>query len=86
MKFMVERESASFYECPCEGAKKISESDDEIIWEIEINTLEELMNFYDKYGDLIIGSPYGHKERKQDESHAKKQRPRILHIYDYWVE
>lgn len=26
-------------------------------WAVEINTLEELMSFYDKYGNLVITKP-----------------------------
>ena len=36
-------------------------------WEIEINTLEELMTLYNKYGELIINTPWSNHVTPQIE-------------------
>lgn len=56
MKFLVTR--TSLYNrwgsnSPCKEAKQ-EMSEDGPIWTIEINTLEELINFRKKYGDIIL--------------------------------
>lgn len=57
MKFSVERTSDFFHEkCPCENANKSTDSilDDVPLWTIEINSLTELIDFIDKYGQVIL--------------------------------
>ena len=59
MKFEINRTSLDPYihgnVPPCEEA--INKSNYE--WFIEVNSLEELVYFCDKYGDIIIGKPFG---------------------------
>ena len=58
MKYIVRRASVWSGETqPCEQAKQeaIKHKDrKEKVWMIRIGTLKELMNFKDKYGDIII--------------------------------
>lgn len=51
MEFYTERTSAStWYKQPCEEAKEIKRGE----YTIEINTLEQLLDFVNKYGEVII--------------------------------
>lgn len=61
MKFVVSSTSGGHKEQPCEEAKRGSiERENKIysatadVWFVEINTLEELIKFYEEYGDIII--------------------------------
>lgn len=63
MKFKVTRTSIWNDEIsPCKEANRINERgyiqrefpNDSIGWFIEINSLEELMNFKNRYGDIVI--------------------------------
>lgn len=76
MKFIVCRTSTLGSMCPCEEAKYDSIVVDDMtinVWFIEINTIEELTNFVDKYGDIVIAdSNLG--EYKE------------IEIYDTWRE
>ena len=58
MKFFVRRASQWNYKIkPCEEAKQENvpyENGEEKVWMVEIDTIEELMNFQSKYGDIII--------------------------------
>lgn len=85
MKCIVMRSSQWAYhrdEPPCEGATlgtftKIEhgkEYPDTPAWFIEINTLEELIAFADKYGDLVLTH------------HAYNEKERLLEIYDDYRE
>ena len=47
----------------------------EKVWTIEINSLEELTNFYNKYGNIII-------YKKNDDNECYD----TIKIYDSWVE
>ena len=59
MKFIVSRTSIwSDEESPCKEAKKETFDDNEIDWIIEINSLDELIQFSEKYGELIITGNY----------------------------
>ena len=54
MKFIVSRTSlCDGNDSPCEEAKK-EEFEDGPDWTIEINTLEELIKFRKKYGEIIL--------------------------------
>lgn len=58
MKYIVRRASVWGDVQPCEEANQeyISYKDGkEKVWMVEIGTIEELMNFQQKYGDIIIG-------------------------------
>lgn len=59
MKFIVYRTSTWSAVCPCNGAKY---DDDNRWWTIELNNLDELMEFCSEYGEVIISpkcnSPY----------------------------
>lgn len=69
MKFQVIRTSQWKSEKPCEEAVKRND-----IWVIELNTLEDLINFVRKYGDVVIyESMY-------------KEYPYTIEIYDYYRE
>ncbi len=75
MKFIVSRTS-TWNKIPCEEAKLDSIVVDDVtidVWFIEIDTIEELVKFVDKYGDIVVQDyPYdGHKE---------------IEIYDTWRE
>ena len=53
MKFIVSRTSVLLKEKPCKEAKR------EIVqgvpeWVVEIKTLDDLIEFYKKYGDLVL--------------------------------
>lgn len=59
MKYIVRRASVRGNVKPCEEAKQehITYKDgNENVWMVEIETIEELMNFQQKYGDIIIGT------------------------------
>jgi hypothetical protein len=56
---------------PCEGAKKV---DDSMLWAIEINTLEDLLAFSRKHGEIIVGS------------NPKVHENPTIEIYDYYRE
>lgn len=73
MKFEVERASDILgYKPPCKEA--IEADNDPILktYTVEINSLEDLIEFIDKYGDIIISKPYN------------KSRPYVIEIYDAW--
>ena len=53
MKFIVSRTSIWNNASPCEEAKR-EEFEDGPDWTIEINSLEELINFRKKYGEIIL--------------------------------
>ena len=75
MKFIVSRTSTG--RKPCKEAKKAEKSDGfdyPNIWTIEIDTLEELINFVKKYGTIII-----------DDS-GEKSVPFEIEIYDDYRE
>ncbi len=59
MKYIVKRASQWSQEIqPCEEARReiIPYKDGkEKVWMVKIGTIKELMNFKDKYGDIIIG-------------------------------
>ena len=44
---------------PCKESKKIYTKNDHICYKIEINTLEELIKFSNKYGKLVFASKAG---------------------------
>lgn len=58
MEFIVTRTSKIYFdesEKPCEEAyKKGRDNFGIMIWMININSLEELMSFIDKYGQVVI--------------------------------
>ena len=57
MKFMISRASQWAERQPCEEAKEEEFVYGAIIlkrWVIEINSLDEIMNFKSKYGDIVI--------------------------------
>ena len=57
MKFIISRASQWRNEQPCEEAKEEEFVYGDIIlkrWVIEINSLDEIMNFKSKYGDIVI--------------------------------
>lgn len=62
MKFVVSSTSGGYREQPCEEAirgsieieNKIYNKSTVDVWFVEINTLEELIKFYEEYGDIII--------------------------------
>ena len=59
MKYIVRRASVWGNVKPCEEAKEeyIPYKDSKTkVWMVEIETIEELMNFQQKYGDIIIGN------------------------------
>ena len=60
MTFGIERVDSGF---PCEEAEEHEyinvEGEDDFFYTIKINTLEELMKLYKKYGKLIISDAYG---------------------------
>lgn len=77
MKYIVRRASVWGGVKPCEEAKQeyIPYKDGkEKVWMVEIGTIEELMDFQQKYGDIIIGY-----------SIIYKGYPDIL-IYDDYIE
>ena len=76
MKFIVTRTSMWSEKSPCEEAKRdsIVEGDKTYdVWSIEINTIEELIDFADKHGDIIIEDSF-YREYKE------------IEIYDTWRE
>lgn len=64
MEFRVIRSSQFSDEKP-RNVKGIYLKDDN--WYIKINTLEELIDFYNQYGDLIISENWDNKEEMQIE-------------------
>lgn len=80
MKFGIERVSSGF---PCEEAEEHEyvniDDEDDFFYTIEINTLEELVNLYKKYGKLIISDVY------LDHYINAGCKQKII-IYDGWVE
>lgn len=59
MKFRVERTSSLFGRTPrpCAGAKLLNPDAPEWewgVWEIELNTLEEFMDFVKKNGEVVV--------------------------------
>lgn len=60
MKYIVKRASQWSNEiCPCEEAKQelvTYKNKKEKVWMVKINTIKELMDFRNKYGDIIIRS------------------------------
>lgn len=85
MKFVVERASTSCmledentWRKPCEEAyidnsPKIGKSDYNL-WCIDLNTLDDVLNFMEKYGNIVI--------RRKDASVSAYQ----IEIYDDWIE
>lgn len=68
MKFVVSSTSGGYREQPCEEAKRGSiERENKIysatadVWFVEINTLEELIKFYEENGDIIIKDCFWNK-------------------------
>lgn len=82
MKFGIERASSYF---PCDEAvehKYINIDDKEdFFYTIEINTLEELMKLYKKYGKLIIREVYDFEPEYINAGCEQK-----IVIYDDYVE
>ena len=75
MRFILER--ASDYNgnnVNCPEAKVLKETEYEKVWYVEFNTLEELVEFSDKYKDIII-----------ENSHNDDINKEIL-IYDDYIE
>lgn len=59
MTFIADRVSLLGTGCPCEESKQMILFDDiskkeKKFWTVEINSLEELMDFKNKYGDIIL--------------------------------
>ena len=80
MKFIIER-VASWKNKPCKNAvlkerKKIDFAGNYDIWEIEVNTVEELMAIIEETGEPIILSR---------ESYNYKDMP-LIQIYDDYIE
>jgi hypothetical protein len=68
MIYILKRASEYNEKSPCEEATLrmfkhkntlLNEESDEYKWSIEINTFEELNQFIEKYGDLVIYKDYG---------------------------
>ena len=68
MIYILKRASEYNEKSPCEKATLrmfkhkntlLNEESDEYKWSIEINTFEELNQFIEKYGDLVIYKNYG---------------------------
>ena len=82
MKFGIERASGFF---PCAEARENEYIDvygeRSIFYTIEINTLEELINLYEKYGRLIIGQVYDFQTE-----YINAGCKQTIVIYDDWVE
>jgi hypothetical protein len=78
MKFIVSRTSIwGDDEKPCKEAKQEKLTwcgETENCWVVEINTLEDLIKFYKKYGDLIL------------EESDVKEAPIKIEIYDTYRE
>lgn len=77
MKFVIYRTSEIVP--PCEEAKKetmklLVDGDEEEIYTIEVNTLEELLNICKKYGDVIVNENYWDTKFP------------YIEIYDYYRE
>ena len=70
MKFYCERTS-KIWGRPCDEATQV----DEYTYTIEINSLEQLMSFVDRHGDVVIIPP----------NDDNKKLPTI-EIYDTWRE
>ena len=64
MEFRIIRSSQFSDEKP-RNVKGIYSKDDN--WYIKINTLEELIDFYNQYGDLIISKNWDNKKEMQIE-------------------
>lgn len=64
MEFRIIRSSQFSDEKP-RNVKGIYKKDDN--WYIKINTLEELLTFYEKYGDLIISENWDNEKEMQIE-------------------
>jgi hypothetical protein len=64
MEFRVIRSSQFSDEKP-KNVKGIYKKDDN--WYIKINTLEELIDFYNQYGDLIISQNWDNEKEMQIE-------------------
>ena len=59
MTFLVDRVSLWGTGCPCEESKQMTLFSDitkreKEFWTIQVNSLEELMDFKNKYGDIIL--------------------------------
>ena len=80
MKFGIERVSSGF---SCEEAEEHEyiniDGEDDFFYTIEINTLEEFIKLYEKYGKLIISDVYG------DHYTNAGCKQKII-IYDDWLE
>ena len=75
MKFIIERTSDwENGEQPYEGAVCIGEEDGVKKWEIEVNTLEELLDIIDKTRQALIID----RDHKRNTNH--------IEIYDDWRE
>lgn len=48
---------------PCEEASMFYKDEFRTRWRMEIKTLEELMDFIDKYGDIVIHQEYENNMR-----------------------
>ena len=82
MKFRVERTSSLFGRTPqpCAGAKLLNPDAPEwesSVWEVELNTLEEFVEFVKENGALVVS----HDEREQSD-----YRGTTIEIYDTYRE
>lgn len=82
MKFRVERTSGLFGRTsrPCAGAELLNPNAlkwECSVWEIELNTLEELVEFVKKNGTLVVS----HDEREQSDYKGT-----TIEIYDTYRE
>lgn len=82
MKFIITRTSSWNDSPPCEEVKREIVNNgrsgedyrEHNVWTIEINTLEELINFTNKYGRIVI------------EEYWLNNRYKEIEIYDYYRE
>lgn len=82
MKFRVNRTSDFFGRTPqpCAGATLLNPDApewEESVWEVELNTLEDLVDFIKKNGEVVIS----HDEREQSDYKST-----TLEIYDTYRE
>ena len=78
MKFYITRTSLWSNEKPLEDSR-VKFDDREDAWYIELNTLEELVNFADDVKDEIVLGVYSN-------IYGSKANARFIEIYDTWRE
>lgn len=80
MEFIVRRTSDySQWISRCPEAERVEMKDGHSYNIVEINSLDDLMKFIDKYGKIVISKKYDFIKTKPEHNYE-------IEIYDYWRE